>query len=160
MKLITYLVIISLSFFSINAAFAEPEFTSRLWMKYDQTTVDKAFVVVRKNCSPLLDKYLSDIKSVSATVHEQYMGFDKKLKRNVQIDFEVRQVDKPKSIPPVVNGNVSVGHVCHIAAYGGTNPGLFISKEVCQALCGAKPSKSGEDVWVPVNDLRFIDPPV
>lgn len=160
MNKIFFSAVLCLSFSQINSAIADPEFTTRLWGKYDQERVDKAFAVVRKNCTPLLDKYLQDIKSISATAHEPYMMFEPKLKRKVQLDFEIKQVERPKSIPPIINGEVSVGHVCHIAAYGGTKPGLFISKEVCQSLCGAKPSKSGADVWVPVDGLRFIDPPV
>lgn len=106
-------------------------------------------------CSPLADKYWSDVVSAKAKAYETYASYRvRDYGWPVEIEVEIQLKENPSSIPDTFQ---AWGHRVSYFIGGGKKPGIIAQKRQAQALCGMVPDPNGKDVFKSVPGMTVID---
>lgn len=117
-----------------------------------------AIDIFRRNCRPLGDEFWSDVTSVEVTISEEYAPYRQAQLWKNSIELRLKYSDDPRVGPSYASGTgVLSGHTLYYYLGAGVEPGFFASKRSSQYLCGLPFSEKGEDIFVSVPQLIFLD---
>lgn len=124
---------------------------------YTQDQIDEAVLQLRYVCQPLGGAMWNDLRDIETVVDENPPDHYKRKGWKKSITLRVRVADDPTFIPKSspLTGAIP-GHRLYFGIGGGKNPGVFASKSVTKFLCGFPGEHNGNDVFVPIPNLKFL----
>lgn len=125
---------------------------------YTEADAMVAIDIFRRNCRPLGAEFWSDVTSVEVTISEEYAPYRQAHLWKNSIELRLKYSDDPQVGPSFASGTgILAGHNLYYYLGAGTDPGFFASKRSSQYLCGLAFSEKGEDIFVSVPQLKFVD---
>lgn len=125
---------------------------------YTQADVDKAIDQFRRNCLPLGGEFWGDVTAIEATIGEETAVYRQARGWKNSLTLRLQYSEDPKSGPSLASGaGVLAGHSLFYILGGGETPGFFASKRSSQYLCGLSFNDAGDDMFVDVPELKFLD---
>lgn len=125
---------------------------------YTEADAMVAIDIFRRNCRPLGAEFWSDVASVEVTISEEYAPYRQAHLWKNSIELRLKYSDDPQVGPAYASGaGVLAGHTLSYFLGGGEDPGFFVPKKSSQYLCGLSFSEKGDDLFVSVPALKFVD---
>lgn len=125
---------------------------------YTDADAEVAINLLRQNCRPLGDAFWGDITSIQVEVYKEFAphrlarGWGKTM--TVMLTYS----RDPQYGPTYASGaGVLAGHTLHFDLGGGETPGMLIAKRSTQYLCGRAFDEQGNDIFVDVPGMKFLD---
>lgn len=125
---------------------------------YTEKDAEAVIDLFRQNCRPLGDAFWSDVTKVEATFGEEYADYRQAHGWRNSLLLQLHYSEDPQDGPTVATGpGVLAGQTLYYVLGGGDEPGFFASKRASQYLCGLSFSGNGDDLFVSVPELGFLD---
>lgn len=125
---------------------------------YTEADVNMAIDQFRQNCRPLGAEFWGDVKLVEATLEEERAPYRQALGWKNSLMLRLSYSNAPQHGPAYASGTgVLAGHSFYYFLGGGSAPGYLAGKRSAQYLCGLSFHPKGNDVFVPVPALKFLD---
>lgn len=125
---------------------------------YTEADVKVALDQFRRNCQPLGGEFWGDVTEVRVDVFKEFAPHRIARGWKNTMSLMIAYSDNPKFGPSFASGAGRLaGYTLHFDLGGGETPGFFASKRSSQYLCGLSYSDKGEDLFVAVPGLKFLD---
>lgn len=125
---------------------------------YTKADAEVAIELLRRNCRPLGDAFWADVTGIKVEVYKEFAPH--RLSRGWANTMTVMLTYSrdPQYGPSYASGaGVLAGHTLHFDLGGGETPGMLIAKRSTQYLCGLAFDQRGNDVFVDVPGMKFLD---
>lgn len=125
---------------------------------YTEADAMVAIDIFRRNCRPLGAEFWSDVTSIEVTIEEEVAPYRQAHLWKNSVWLRLKYSDDPNIGPSYASGTgVLAGHTLHYHLGGGDDPGFFAGKRSSQYLCGLSFAENGDDIFVSVPQMKFID---
>lgn len=125
---------------------------------YTQADIDQAIDHFRRNCRPLGGEFWGDVTDIEATLEEETALYRQARGWKNSLTLRIQYSEDPKFGPAFASGaGVLAGHSLYYILGAGDAPGFFASKRSSQYLCGLSFNDAGDDLFVEVPELKFLD---
>ncbi len=125
---------------------------------YTEADVQVAIDQFRRNCRPLGAEFWGDVEEISAQIYKEYAEHRLARGWTTTMSLALKFSRDPKYGPAFASGTgVLAGQTLHYDLGGGITPGFLAIKRSSQYLCGLAFSHDGDQLFVPVEGLKFLD---
>lgn len=125
---------------------------------YSQEEVEQAVAALRAYCQPLGGEQWGDLNDITARITPEYAPYRREKGWITAIHLTANISNKPRHIP---GSDPQMGSIAGRTLYffigGGREPGVFVSRQTGQFLCGLPAYESGDVEFIPIPELEFLN---
>ncbi len=125
---------------------------------YTPEEIEQAIAAFRTYCQPLGGEQWADLRDITARITPEYAPYRREKGWVTAIHLTATVAAKPQVIPASDRqmGPIA-GRTLYFFMGGGQSPGVFVSRQVGQFLCGLKGYESGDVEFLEIPELEFLN---